>query len=252
MKTVCTALIAAFSVLAGSSLAFAQGTPDFEHVLAQTAENSRFPNDLTAAVTLDEQDPQEGDETSTLRMFRRAATDTFLMLFERPQTQLGQGYLNVADGLWFYDPESRRFTYTSFEESFGGTDARNSDFQASTLDEDYDVVSGESGTLGNFEVWILELEATNDEVTYPVRRVWISKEPNLLLKSEDYSLTNRLLRTSYYPSYVRAGGSFIADEFSFVDALVEGKRTNVTLADISTAPIPDNVFTKAYVERVNR
>lgn len=247
MKTAFFSLLLAF---AGSSLA--QQNPDFEAVLARTAENSRFPSDLTATVTLTERDPQEGDELSVVRMFRRDASDTFLMLFERPQTQLGQGYLNVADGLWFYDPESRQFTYTSFEESFGGTGARNSDFQASTLDEDYDVVSGESGTLGNFDVWILDLEATNDEVTYPVRRVWIAKEPNLLLKSEDYSLTERLLRTSYYPSYVRAGDSYIADEFRFVDALVDGKSTRVTLADISTAPIPDSVFTKAYVERVNR
>ena len=251
MKTVYTVLAAALVALF-SSPAFAQQNPDFEQVLAQTAENSRFPDDITATVTLDERDPEEGDEASTVRMFRRDASDTFLMLFERPQTQLGQGYLNVADGLWFYDPESRQFTYTSFEESFGGSDARNSDFQASTLGEDYDAVSGESGTLGNFGVWILELTATNDEVTYPRRKVWISKEPNLLLKSEDYSLTERLLRTAYYTSYVRAGDAFIADEFRFVDALVEGKSTNVTLADISASPIPDDVFTKAYVERVNR
>ena len=251
MKTVYTVLAAALVALF-SSPAFAQQTPDFEQVLAQTAANSRFPDDLTATVTLDERDPEEGDEASTVRMFRRDASDTFLMLFERPQTQLGQGYLNVADGLWFYDPESRQFTYTSFEESFGGTGARNSDFQASTLGEDYDVVSGESGTLGSFDVWILDLTAVSDEVTYPLRKVWISKEPNLLLKSEDYSLTERLLRTSYYTSYVRAGESFIADEFRFVDALVEGKSTNVTLADISASPIPDDVFTKAYVERVNR
>lgn len=252
MKTVRTVSIAAILAFTFSSPAFAQQNPDFEQILAQTAQNSRFPSDLTATVTLEQRDPQEGDELSTVRMFRRDATDTFLMLFERPQTQLGQGYLNIADGLWFYDPESRQFTYTSLEESFGGTDARNADFQASTLAEDYDVVSGESGTLGDFEVWILDLRAVNDEVTYPYRRVWIAKEPNLLLKSEDYSLTERLLRTSYYPSYVRAGASFIADEFRFVDALVEGKSTSVTLTDISTAPIPDTVFTKAYVERVNR
>ncbi len=250
MKTVRTALLATLLALVASSLA--QATPNFQQILAQTAQNSRFPEDLTATVTLEQSDPQEGNASSTVRMFRRDATDTFLMLYERPQTQLGQGYLNIADGLWFYDPESRQFTYTSFEESFGGSDARNSDFQASTLDEDYDVVSGEAGTLGNFDVWILDLKATNDEVTYPQRKVWIAEDPNLLLKSEDYSLTGRLLRTSYYPSYARVGNAYIADEFQFVDVLVEGKNTKVTLSDISTAPIPNDVFTKAYVERVNR
>ena len=66
------------------------------------------------------------------------------------------------------------------------------------------------------------------------------------------SLTERLLRTSYYPSYARSGERYIADEQLFVDALVEGKQTQITLENISTAAIPDNVFTKAYVERVNR
>ncbi len=231
----------------------AQETPqNFETVLENIAQNTRFPADVTATVTLEQRDPQDGDETSTVRMFRRDADDSFLMLFERPATQLGQGYLNIADGLWFYDPESRQFTYTSLEESFGGTDARNSDFETSELAEDYDVVASVSGALGNFEVWVLGLEAVSDEVTYPYRKIWVSKDPNLVLKSEDYSLSKRLLRTAYYPSYAKAGESYLADKQLFVDALTEGKQTQITLADISTATIPDNVFTKTYVERVNR
>jgi len=250
-RSVLTTLIT-LSLLIFPSLATAQAPADFEELLAAIDTNSLFPDDMTATVTLEEKDPQEGDETSRVRMFRRDDDDKFLLLFERPEVQLGQGYLNIDDGLWFYDPESRQFTYTSIGESFGGSDARNSDFQASSLAEDYDVISSEEGTLGNFGVWILDLEATNDEVTYPFRKVWVTKEPNLILKSEDYSLTERLLRTSYFPSYAKAGDSFIADEQLYVDALVENKQTRVLVEDISTAEIPDNVFTKAYVERVNR
>ena len=225
---------------------------DPEAILENIDANTRFPADLTATVTLEENDPEEGSETSTIRFFRRDAEDKFLLLYERPEVQLGQGYLNIDDGLWFYDPESRQFTFTSLSESFGGSDANNSDFGASSLAEDYNVRSAEEGTLGQFDVWILELEAVNDEVTYPYRKLWVSKDPNLILKSEDYSLTERLLRTSYFPSYARAGGSFVPDQQLFVDALVEDKSTRVTVNNISTNTIPDNVFTKAYVERVNR
>lgn len=236
----------------GLFITSATAQEQYESILEAVAANSRFPSDMTATVTLEERDPEAGDETSKVRMFRRDADDTFLLLFERPEVKLGQGYLNIADGLWFYDPESRQFTYTSASESFGGSDARNSDFEASSIAKDYDVLSAEEGKLGNFDVWILELEAVNDEVTYPRLKVWVAKDPQLILKSEDYSLTERLLRTVYYPSYVAAGGTYIADEQLFVDALVENKSTTVTLEDISTAAIPDNVFSKAYVERVNR
>lgn len=251
VRPVLAALAALLVVLGVSGSARAQPA-DFEEVLVAIDANTRFPGDLSGTITLETRDPDEGDELQTLQFFRRDEDDAFLMLTQAPEVRLGQGYLNLDDGLWFYDPESRQFSYTSLDEAFAGSDARNSDVTVSTLAEDYDVVSARDGTLGSFEVWILELEASHDEVTYPYRTLWVAKQPSLILKSEDYSLTRRLLRTAYFPSYVRAGDSFVADEQIFVDALVEDKSTRIAVANLSTAEIPDTVFTKAYVERVNR
>jgi outer membrane lipoprotein-sorting protein len=233
------------------SLSSAQ-TPDFEAILAKIDQQTTFSTDLTATMQLESQDPKEGTEVQKVQIFRQDATEKFLLLIQEPITQLGQGYLNIEDGLWFYDPESRKFSYTSLSEAFSGSDARNSDFGASTLAKDYKVIGSNEGQLGNFEVWILELEAKSNEVTYPFKTIYVTKDSTLLLKSEDYSLTKRLLRTGYFTSYTKAGESFIADKVMFVDALVENKSTRFSLANISTASIPDNIFTKAYVERVNR
>ena len=38
----------------------------------------------------------------------------------------------------------------------------------------------------------------------------------------------------------------------FVDELKEGERTQVTMANTSLARVPDTVFSKSYLERVNR
>lgn len=246
-----TTALLSLSLFAALATASAQG-PDFEATLQLIDQRSTFTDDLSATVALEAKDPAEGDETRRVKMFRRDRDDLFLMLIEKPETQLGQGYLNVRDGLWFYDPESRQFSYTSSSESFEGSDANNEDFGASALAEDYTVTGSGEGTLGDFEVWVLELTAKNDEVTYPFKKLWVTRDSTLLLKSEDYSLTECLLRTSYFPSYTRAGESYIADTMIFADALVAGKTTSITLTDISTTPIPDSVFTKAYVERVNR
>ena len=246
-----TALLLSLGALFAFGLANAQ-TPNFTDTLQLIDQRSNFRADLSATVALETKDPAAGDDSQQVKMFRRDADDLFLLLIEKPATQLGQGYLQTADGLWFYDPESRQFTYTSTSESFEGSDANNDDFGASTLAGDYEVTGSSEGTLGDFAVWTLELEAKNDEVTYPFKTIWVGKDDSLLLKSEDYSLTKRLLRTSYYPSYTRAGESYIADRMIFSDALVEGKTTSITLTDISAAAIPNSVFTKAYVERVNR
>ena len=245
-----TALLFGLSVLFSLGTASAQ-TPN-QDILKLIDQRSTFTDDLSATVALETKDPAEGDDARQVKVFRRDRDDLFLMLIEQPKTQLGQGYLNIADGLWFYDPESRQFTYTSLSESFEGSDANNDDFGASSLAEDYEVTGSGEGTLGNFAVWILDLQATSGEATYPFKKIWVGKDDSLLLKSEDYSLNKRLLRTSYYPSYTRAGDSYIANRMIFADALVEGKTTSITLSDVSTASIPDSVFTKAYVERVNR
>jgi hypothetical protein len=208
--------------------------------------------DFFAVMTFVSQYPEEGIDRRKVRIFRRDRDGAYVLLVLEPEVNRGQGYLQVDDALWFYDPESRSFSYTSQSESFQGTDARVSDFSSSSLSEDYTITSAERGTLGNYEVYILELEATNDEVTYPQRKLWVTRDNLLTLKSEDYSVTERLLRTTYIPRYTRLDDAFIATRMILEDELVEGKKTTIAFDDVSTAELPDSVFTKSYVERVSR
>ncbi|MFP4550710.1 MAG: outer membrane lipoprotein-sorting protein [Spirochaetales bacterium] len=208
--------------------------------------------DFSAVTTFVSEDPEDGVDRQKARMFRRDRDGAFVVLILEPQANRGQGYLQVEDGLWFYDPESRSFSFTDASESFQGTDARVSDFGSASLSEDYEIVGAEQGRLGDFDVYVLDLEATNSEVTYPSRRVWVTQEQLLTLKSEDYSVTDRLLRTSYFPNYTRIAGAYMATRVILEDELVEGRKTTITFEDISAADLPDNVFTKSYVERVSR
>lgn len=252
MNNLTTGFLAVLLTLTGAAGLSAQ-TPDFPGMLRVIDQRSNFSaTDFSAVIDMVSEDPEKGPEARTVRTFRRDREDTFLMLMLKPENQLGQGYLRIEDNLWFYDPESRKFTHSSMKESFQGTDAKNSDFGQWSLATDYRITGSEEGKLGTHEVWILDLQAVHEEVTYPFKKVWITKKDGLLLKSEDSSLTRRLLRTSLYTSYKKVGNSFIADKFQFVDAVVKGKRTALTLREISVAPVPDEVFTKSYVERVNR
>jgi hypothetical protein len=101
-------------------------------------------------------------------------------------------------------------------------------------------------------VYVLDLEASNEEVSYARLRLWVRQDNHLLLKAENYGLSGRLMRTSYYPSYLQLGDKYAASKMLFVDELRPGEKTQITLANASLAPIADSVFTKAYIERVNR
>lgn len=226
---------------------------DAQALLERIDELSTFADrDFASLVTIITEDPSNGVTRQQVQLFRRDREGKFLMLVQAPSTMRGQGYLRVDDNLWFYDPESRRFTRTSMKEQFSESDARNSDFETSSYAQDYRVTAVSDGRLGRHDVYILDLAATSSAVTYAGGRIWVTREPTLPLKVENYSETGRLMRTSLFPSYTSVGGTYIASSMIFVDELVEGKKTRIDLADISVEPLPDSVFTRAYVERVSR
>lgn len=227
--------------------------PDFDAILSRLDVMSTFEkNDFSSVMTMVSEDPEDGRKVMKINQFRRDKDDKFLLLILEPTTQKGQGYLKIGENLWFYDPESRKFSHTSLKESFQGSDAHNSDFRRSSYKEDYEATSWEEEKLGKYEVYMLELKAMHDEVTYPYKKIWVRKDNYLLLKMEDYSLNKRHMRTSFFPNYAKVGDKYLPSKMLFVDKLTEGRKTQITMTNISLDDLPDSVFTKAYVERVNR
>lgn len=185
------------------------------------------------------------------RLFRRDLNDQFLILILQPEVQRGQGYLQVDENVWFYDPESRKFERTTIRENIQNSDAQNADLDQSTFSTDYTVQSWQEGTLGSFDVWVVDLEARSSDVAYDQVRLWIRQDETLVLKEEDFSVNGRLMRTVLFPRYERVGSRIIPKQVLIVDELNDGERTQLTMSDATTQTIPDSVFSKAYLERVN-
>jgi outer membrane lipoprotein-sorting protein len=220
---------------------------------------SYFDTDFSAEYTILQDKPGQGVSKTVAGVFRRDSNETFIIVIMEPLISKGQGYLKQDNTLWFYDPESRRFNTTTNAERFQNTNAVNSDFTRSTLARDYKVVSGEDATLGRFQCRLLTLQAVTSEVTYPRMKVWISSD-GLLRKSEDYSLSGQLLRTSAIPDYYQIGDRYVPKQILFVDALmgalVKGKfaneKTQISIAKPSFNKVADYIFSKTFLESVNR
>lgn len=227
--------------------------PDFNAILMSIDIMSTFENkDFSSVMTIVSDDPEDGRKVMKVNQFRRDKDDKFLLMILEPTTQKGQGYLRVEDILWFYDPESRKFSHSSLKESFQGTDAHNSDFRRRSYVEDYKVTSWEEGKLGKYDVYVLDMEGLHNEVTYPFKKIWVRKDNNLLLKMADYSLNKRHMRTSFFPNYTKVEDKYMPSKMLFIDELTEGRKTQMTMTNISLDDLPNSVFTKGYVERVNR
>jgi len=220
---------------------------------------SYYDTDFSAEYTIVQDKPGQGLSTTVAGVFRRDAIETYVIVIMEPLVSKGQGYLKQSDTLWFYDPQSRRFNTTSSVDRFQNTNARNSDFTRSTLAQDYRIVSGENAVLGRFNCRLLTLESVTTEVTYPRMKVWIS-EDGLLRKTEDYSLSGQLLRTSAIPAYHEINGRFVPRQILFEDALrgalIGGnfvkEKTQISIARPSFSRVADSIFSKTFLETVNR
>ena len=226
---------------------------DFMALVRRTDIRSSFyDSDMTATINMVSVSPDRGTFTRKEIIYRRDKDDAFLMLTLEPESRKGQGMLRVDKNMWRYDSTSRKFTHTTLKEQYENSTAKNSDFRRTQRSWDYEVYSLESGKLGKYDVWVAELKANNDEVPYPYIKMWVEKDRTIVLKVEEYSVSKKLLRTSYYTNYVQIGESYVPTTQIFQDGLIPEKRTQVTYTNISTKPIPDDVFTKNYLERMSK
>ena len=226
--------------------------PDLPAILKRIDTVTNFTTDFNGVYTAVMERTGESPVTIQAQMFRRDAEGKFVILISAPSAQKGQGYLEVDNNLWFYDPTSRLFTHSSLKENWQSSDAMNSDFYRTSYARDYAVESWKEATLGAYPVFVLELKGTNAEVTYPWKRIWVRKDLGLILKSEDFSLSRWLMRSAYYPAYAQIGNQFVPSKMLFVDELNKGNRTQMTLSEPSTQPVSSATFTKAFIESVSR
>ena len=220
---------------------------------------SYMDTDFSAEYTIVQDRPGQGLSTTVAGVFRRDSQETYVLVIMQPLVSRGQGYLKQGNTLWVYDPQSRRYNTTSSADRFQNTNARNSDFTRSTLAQDYRVVSGEDAVLGRFKCRLLTLEAVTAQVTYPKMKAWVSDD-GLLRKTEDYSLSGQLLRTSAIPDYYLIGSRYVPRQILFVDALrgamINGKfvneKTQISINKPSFSAVANSVFSKTFLETVNQ
>lgn len=213
--------------------------------------------DFSAEYTVTEMHPGEPASRTVFVLFRRDEAESYTILIQEPSQDRGKGYLRIGENLWLYDPVARRFTVVRASDRFENTGARNSDFNRSTLAEDYRITAGTTEQLGAYATTVYDLEALHDDVSFPYMRIWIDSN-DLVRKVEDYSLSHRHMRTTAIPNYQALGDRYVPTRIVIQDELrgreIDGtfrnQRTLIEVARPSFQEVPDMVFTRAFLERV--
>jgi outer membrane lipoprotein-sorting protein len=243
---------------------------------APAAAASYTPAQLQALLkTVDERQRNQGDYRSEAYIeqkekgkvavvyealvYRRTADQRFIILFTKPKSSQGQGYLRVDKNLWFYDPSVGKWERRTERERIGGTNSRRSDFDESRLAEEYTAELVGEEKLGVFNTVVLKLTGKPGlDLAFPVIKLWLDKDTNNVLKRQEFALSNRLLRTSYYPKWKKVFSEskqaevWYPEEIRFYDEVEKENSTLILIKNVDLHALDANLFTKAWLESKSR
>jgi outer membrane lipoprotein-sorting protein len=244
----------------GMVVSFAQPTPEqLVGKLRTVDDRQQNSGDFTSLVFIEQKEQGKSDLVYQAVVYRRDDTDKLAILFTKPQSEAGKGYLRVDNNLFFYDPAVGKWERRTERERIGGTGSNRQDFDQSRLAEEYDPSFVEEGTLGQFKVDHLLLTAKPGmDVAYATVRLWLDQSTGNVLKRQDFAVSGKLVRTTYYPQWNRVWSESKGAEVYFpqriliYDEIQTGNQTTVVLQQVDLKPLDDAIFTKAYLESKSR
>ncbi len=219
----------------------------------------KSPGDYKALVYLEQHEKDKPDVARDALVYRRDIDQKLMILFAKPRTEAGKGYLRVDRNLWYYDPTVGKWERRTDRERIAGTDSRRQDFDQSDLAHEYDPEFVAEEKLGNFKVWHLKLTGkVGKDLAYPLVEFWVDAASGNDLKRQDFALSGRLMRTSYIPKweklYSQTKGSDVwyPKEIRIFDEIDKANSTLIIIQSVELSALPENIFTKAWLETKSR
>ncbi|HZZ85187.1 MAG TPA: outer membrane lipoprotein-sorting protein [Anaeromyxobacteraceae bacterium] len=253
-------LALAFALLALAPLAARALSPEeVRRVVKTVDERQRNAGDWRSLCYMEAKEKDKSDVVYELTVFRRSSDQKFMLLFDKPRSEQGKGYLRIEKNLWFYDPGVGRWERRTERERIGGTDTRRGDLDESRLAEEYDAVWEGDGKLGAYQVHRLLLTVKPGvDVAFPQIRLWVDQATHNVLKRQELALSGKLMRTSLYPrwkklhSESKKGDVWFPEEMRFYDEIEKANQTLILVRSVDLRALDPNLFTKAWLEAKSR
>ncbi|MEP7062454.1 MAG: outer membrane lipoprotein-sorting protein [Betaproteobacteria bacterium] len=217
--------------------------------IVQKADEVRFPSEaFEATVTIDTTSDGAAAETRKYRILSKGNDNTIVMVTE-PAAERGQILLMKGHDLWVFLPNVSQPVRLSFSQRLTGQVA-NGDLARVNFSGDYDARRVRSEEIDGETMEVLELTARERSVTYHKVMYWVRKSNNWPYKAEFYSVSDRLLKTATYDGFKRVAGRVRPTRLVMQDALRQDERSTLRYDDIRPRDLPDRMFTKDYLKRL--
>jgi len=244
-----------FSILIFTNSLFALTDLETKDLIKLVDDRQRNSGDYTSLCYIKDSQKDKSPKVNQAIVYRRDADDKFMILFSKPKEDSGKGYLKIDKNLWNYEPSTGKWERRTERENIGGTNSRRSDYDESRLSEEFVTKFENEEKLGEYTAYRFTLTVKDGvDVAYPVLKLWVDKDQKNILKREEYSLSNKIMRTTYYPKWFKKYSEskkddvWIPEEIRIFDELEKGNNTIILIKEVDLKPLSSSIFTKAYIE----
>lgn len=235
--------------VACSALADEEQDGQQAQALIEQADHIRLPREsFQVDVAVSSRSEGQQAEKWKYRVLSKGNENTVVMVVE-PASERGQIILMKGRDLWIFLPNVSQPVRLSMAQRLTGQVA-NGDLARANFAGDYKARQLRVDTLDGSKYQVLELTAKDRGVTYHRVLYWLKEGSNAPYKAEFYAVSGRLLKTGRYENYRNLLGKSRPTRLILTDALRQGDESILDYTDMKLREIPDKVFTKEYLKKL--
>jgi len=217
--------------------------------IVQKADHVRFPAEgFEVGITVNTTTPDGPADPRKYRVLSKGNENTVVMITE-PASERGQIMLMKSRDLWIFLPAVSQPVRLPLAQRLTGAVA-NGDLARANFAGDYKPQLLRTEKVDGESMYVLELIAVDRSVTYHRVLYWVRQSNSWPHKAEFYSLSERLLKTCLYQKFERMAGRMRPTRLTMQDALRAGEESVLDYADMKLRDLPDKIFTKDYLKRL--
>ena len=216
--------------------------------ILEKADSIRFPRESFQVEVSITSATSSGDEFRKFRILSKGNENTIIQTVE-PASERGQILLMKARDLWVFLPTVSQPVRLSLAQRLTGQVA-NGDLARANFSGDYTPRLLRTEKIDGIEHHVLELTAVDRGVTYARVMLWVRASTSAPSKAEFYSLSDKLLKTCIYDEYKTLGGKLRPTRLIMQDALKPGEQSVLEYSAMQLRELPDKIFTKEYLKKV--
>jgi hypothetical protein len=189
-----------------------------------------------------------GDERSSEGFFVRK-NNRVVWVATAPSSQRNFALLRDEDTFYQRFATTNKVVKTSATANARGGETSNLDLTRFNTNLDYAVSYLGVEEIAGKSCYLFELRAKNRKLAYSLVRLWVDPSTRLPAKKAFYAVSGMMLKYYEVTGVEMAGGRARALAMKYVDALQTEETSELRIYDItSVAKIPDQFFTKEYLE----